>query len=471
MYTIDFNQPISIHFMGIGGISMSGLAEILLDRGFTVSGSDNNESPLIDKLKSMGADIRIPQSADNVSSDIDVVCYTAAIHPDNPEFEQCRKLNLPMMTRAQLLGQIMTHFDNSVSVAGTHGKTTTTGMVGEIFLHGKSDPTISIGGIFSSIGGNIHVGDSDLFVTEACEYTNSFFDFHAKYNIILNIEEDHMDFFKDLDDIRHSFRIFAEHTPDDGALIINSAIDNPDYITSGLNCRVVTFGVDESSDYYPSDIEHTADGKTVFTPMEKQSDSTYTALPRITLSVPGEHNITNALSTIALSRLMHIPMEQVVSALSDFHGTDRRFQYKGDFNGAKIYDDYAHHPTEIRASLSAARTIPHDRLIVVFQPHTYTRTKAFLGDFADALSEADLLILAPIYAAREQDIYNVHSSDIKTLVDAKQLAGLRGLDKCYCFDTFEEIQKFLEKNSSTGDLLITMGAGNVVKIGESLLQK
>lgn len=471
MYSIDFNKPIAIHFMGIGGISMSGLAEILLDRGFKVSGSDNNPSALIDKLESLGAKIYIPQAAENVSEDIDVVVYTAAIHPDNPEFKKCKELELPMMTRAELLGQIMTHYDNSVSVAGTHGKTTTTGMVGEIFLHGKDDPTISIGGIFSSIGGNIHVGDSDLFVTEACEYTNSFFDFHAKYNIILNIEEDHMDFFKDIDDIRHSFRIFAEHTPDDGALIINSAIDNYEEISRDLNCKVVTFGTDKTSDYYPDNISHTSEGKTKFTPMEKQPDGSYSALPEVTLSVPGEHNIVNSLSTIALSRLMGIEMEQVVSALYDFTGTDRRFQYKGKFNGAEIYDDYAHHPTEIAASLAAARTLPHERLIVVFQPHTYTRTKAFLQEFADELSEADVLILAPIYAAREKDEYGVHSIDIKKLVDAKNLQGFGDLERCYCFDTFDDIQKFLEKISSTGDLLITMGAGDVVKIGDSILSK
>lgn len=466
MYQIDFNKPCHIHFIGIGGISMSGLAEILLDRGFAVTGSDNAPSPLTAHLTEAGAKIAFPQSADNVSDDIDIVVYTAAIHPDNPEYAACVAAGFPMLTRAQLLGQIMSHYANSVAVAGTHGKTTTTAMIGEILLAGEAKPTISIGGIFPSIGGNICVGDSDLFLTEACEYTNSFHEFYPKYNVILNIEEDHMDFFKDLADIRASFRRFAENTADDGVLVINGEIEHLGEITGGLPCEVITFGVVESCDYYPADVRHHDDGSTTFVPVAEGEQ-----LSEVRLFVPGGHNITNALAAVAVCRAMGIGMERIAAALAAFRGTQRRFEYKGKFGGAAIYDDYAHHPTEIAASLKAARTLPHERLIVAFQPHTYTRTKAFLPEFAKVLSEADIVVLCAVYAAREDDIYGVGSGDIKRLIDERIAAGADGCraKECHYFATFDEAEKFLKKISSTGDLLITMGAGDVVKVGEHIL--
>ena len=466
MYEIDFTKPCHIHFIGIGGISMSGLAEILIDRGFTVTGSDNTPSPLTEHLAEAGAKIAFPQSADNVTDDIDIVVYTAAIHPDNPEYAACAKKGLPMLTRAQLLGQIMSHYERSVAVAGTHGKTTTTGMVGQILLDSAQKPTISIGGILPSIGGNICVGDSDLFLTEACEYTNSYHDFYPKYNVILNIEEDHMDFFKDLADIRASFRRFAENTADDGVLVINGGIEKLGEIVDGLPCEVVTFGTEEACDYYPADIRHHDDGSTTFVPMAEGK-----ALDEVRLYVPGQHNITNALAAIAICRAMGIGMERIVRALASFRGTERRFEYKGEYHGAKIYDDYAHHPTEIAASLAAARTLPHKRLIVTFQPHTYTRTKAFLKEFAEVLSEADIVALCAVYAAREQDIYGVGSQDIKRLIDERIASDAEGCraTECHYFATFDEAENFLKKISSTGDLLITMGAGDVVKVGEHIL--
>ena len=467
MYEIDFSKPCHVHFIGIGGISMSGLAEILLDRGFTVSGSDNAPSPLTEHLTGLGAQISYPQSADNVTGDIDLVVYTAAIHPDNPEYAACEQAGLPMITRAVLLGQIMAHYERSIAVAGTHGKTTTTAMVGDILLAGDAEPTISIGGIFPSIGGNIHVGDSDLFLTEACEYTNSFHDFYPKYNVILNVEEDHMDFFKDLAEIRASFRRFAQNTADDGVLVISGQIPGLTDLTKGLACRVVTFGDTEDCDYRLSDERREEDGSVTFVPVEKGRP-----LKRMRLYVPGRHNLFNALAAIAVTREMGIPEEQIASALAAFRGAERRFQFKGRFQGAMIYDDYAHHPTEIAAALAAARTLPHERLIVTFQPHTYTRTKAFLEEFAEVLSRADIVVLCAVYPAREEDIYGVHSQDIKRLIDERIVRGVDGCqaEECRCFDTFEEAEEFLKKISSTGDLLITMGAGDVVKVGEDLLK-
>ncbi len=467
MFNIDFSKPCHVHFIGIGGISMSGLAEILLDRGFTVSGSDNNPSPVTQRLSQLGAGIMCPQSADNVKGGIDLVVYTAAIHPDNPEFAACKACGLTMITRAELLGAIMEHYGNSVAVAGTHGKTTTTGMITEILLAADKDPTVSIGGMFSSIGGNIRVGASDVFLTEACEYTNSYHEFYPKYNVILNVEEDHMDFFKDIDDIRASFSRFAKNTSNDGTLVIGAAVPRWQELTEGLDCKVVTFGEDEGADYYPSDIS-VSGGVARFTVMEKG-----TPVTTVELKVVGRHNITNALASFAITRAMGIEPETIAAGLSRFTGTGRRFEYKGEYRGAAVYDDYAHHPTEIAATISAARQLEHKRLIVTFQPHTYTRTKAFLEDFARVLSAADIVVLCAVYPAREEDIYGVHSDDIKRLIDrriADKADGCKALE-CHCFDTFDEAQNFLEKISSTGDLLITMGAGDVVKIGEALLAK
>lgn len=458
MYQLDFSSPVPVHFMGIGGISMSGLAEILLKEGFAVSGSDSRESALTSRLSSLGAKISYAQTAENITENIALVVYTAAIHPDNPEFVAAKNSGVPMLTRAELLGQIMAHYDRSIAVAGTHGKTTTTSMISQVLLAGEDDPTISVGGILSAIGSNIHVGDSDLFITEACEYTNSYHSFYPKYSVILNVEAEHLDFFKDLDDIRASFRKFAQNTKPDGCLIISGDIPNYRALCDGLSCRVISFGLSEACDYYPAQITYNAFGCPTFIPMYQGR-----ALPEVTLAVPGEHNVTNALSCIALCTEMGIAWEQIQEGLSLFHGADRRFQYKGMFRGATVIDDYAHHPTEITASLRAAQNYPHNRIVVVFQPHTYTRTKAFLPEFAEALSLADVVVLADIYAAREQDIYGVSAKDILRLLQEKNVES-------YYFPSFSDIEQFLEKNCMNQDLLITMGAGDVVNIGEDLLK-
>lgn len=269
MYTIDFSKPTSVHFIGIGGISMSGLAEILLKEGFRVSGSDSKESPLTQHLTELGAQIAYPQAAANIPDETRIIVYTAAIHPDNPEFIRAKELDVPMLTRAQLLGQIMAHYARSIAVAGTHGKTTTTSMISQVLLCGQEDPTISVGGILKAIGSNIHVGNSDLFITEACEYTNSYHSFFPKYSIILNIEAEHLDFFKDLADVRSSFHKFAGNTKADGALIINGEIPDYQEITEGLSCQVITFGFTDACDYYPKDITYNELGCATFTPVHK----------------------------------------------------------------------------------------------------------------------------------------------------------------------------------------------------------
>jgi len=461
MYKIDFSHPSSVYFVGIGGISMSGLAEILADAGFSVSGSDRSKSPLTEGLEQKGIRVFYGQRAENITSDIDCVIFTSAIRPDNPEYIATMEKGIPHLTRAELLGQLMKNYRTSIAVSGTHGKTTTTSMISEILLQAGTDPTLSIGGIYKPIGGNIRVGGFEYFVTEACEYTNSFLSFFPTVGIILNIEEDHMDFFKDLADIRHSFRKFAELLPADGCLIINA--DIPDYreITDGLTCKVIACSMrDTNADYYPSDITHDTLGHPTF--------DVHTGVPgaepvrSVSLSVPGDHNVGNALTAIALADLLGVETETTRKALLSFTGTDRRFELKGRIGDITIIDDYAHHPTEITATLKAAQNYPHNTLWCVFQPHTYTRTKAFLEDFAKALCHADKIVLADIYAARETDTLGISSQLLRDRVEANG-------GECYYFPSFDEIENFLLENCTKGDLLITMGAGDVQKIGENLL--
>ncbi len=459
MYQIDFHKPIRIYFIGIGGISMSGLAEILLSEGFTVSGSDRAPSDLTRMLEDRGVNVFYGQKKENLTKDIDLVVYTAAIKSDNPELLAAHKLNIPMLTRAELLGQMMKNYKTPVAVSGTHGKTTTTSMISQILLSAEADPTLSIGGIYRPIGGNIRVGASELFVTEACEYTNSFLSFFPKIGIILNIEEDHLDFFKDLADIRNSFHRFAQLLPADGTLIINGDIERCEELTEGLSCKVITYGLSSGSDYTASQVTYDESGFPSFI-LSRQNGGER----KFSLRVHGDHNILNALAAIALADLLGLSDEVIHAGLAAFTGTDRRFEYKGQVNGVNIIDDYAHHPTEIRATLSAAAQYPHRRLWCVFQPHTYTRTKAFLEEFASALSLADEIILADIYAAREKDTLGISS---ETLQEKIRSLG----HSCHYFPTFEAIENYLLKNCTKDDLLITMGAGDVVKVGENLLQK
>lgn len=460
MFQIDFHKPIHIYFIGIGGISMSGLAELLLSKGFHVSGSDMKRSDLTDHLTELGATVYYGQKAENLTKDIDLVVYTAAIHSDNPEWQAMEAMQLPHLSRAELLGQVMKNYQIPIAVAGTHGKTTTTSMISEILLAADYDPTLSIGGILSSINGNFRVGADHYFVTEACEYTNSFLSFFPKVAIILNVEEDHMDFFKDLEDIQNSFHAFAKLLPADGTLIINGDIEGLSNMTKDLSCQIITVGSQPDCDYSATDIVYDQYARPSFTLCKGGTVSNL----QFSLGVPGAHNVYNALAAIALSDLLQISPDVLQEALKLFHGTNRRFEYKGTVNGITIIDDYAHHPTEIRATLEAAANYPHKNLWCIFQPHTYTRTKAFLSEFATALAHADHVILADIYAARETDTLGISS---QTLQSEIQKLGAH----CEYFSSFEEIESFVLKNCTKDDLLITMGAGDIVNLGENLLSK
>lgn len=459
MYQIDFNKPIHVHFIGIGGISMSGLAEILLKESFTITGSDAKGSEIVDNLMDMGARINIGQCAENITDDIDLVVYTAAVHEDNPEFAACISKKLPMLTRAQLLGQIMNNYKYSVAVSGTHGKTTTTSMLSQVFMEADVDPTISVGGILDSIGGNVRVGKSDYFVTEACEYTNSYHAFYPYISIILNVDADHLDFFSGIDEIIESFHTFATNLPDNGTLVVNGDMDCLSRVTRNLKCNVLTFGISDTNKYYAADIEADEKGHMNYTLMIDGA-----AYERIHLNIGGTHNVTNSLAVIAVADLLGIDREYILAGLSCFGGAHRRFEYKGTLGNVTVIDDYAHHPTEIKATLTTATHTPHNELWVVFQPHTYTRTKALFEDFADALKGFDHVILVDIYAAREADTGMVHAKDLADRITKY------GTDARY-FSSFDAVENYLLKNCKKNDLLITMGAGDVYLIGEDLLGK
>ena len=458
MYQIDFNKPVRTHFIGIGGISMSGLAMVLLQRGFPVSGSDMKRSELTDKLEAAGVPVAIGQRAENITDDIEVTVYTAAVHAGNPEFDEAVRRGGPMLSRAELLGQIMRNYRSSITVSGTHGKTTTTSMIAEILLAGGCDPTVSLGGMLDSIGGNLRLGSSDIFLAEACEYTNSFHNFYPDIAVILNIREDHLDFFKNLENLRASFARFMQNVPENGLVIIDSGIEDYQELTAPLSCRVCVVGMQPEDDYTAKDITFDENGRATFTVLERESGITHP----ISLSVPGVHNVENALVAIAAGRSFGLSMEEIARGLKHFGGTHRRFELKGRLGNISIIDDYAHHPDEIRATLATARVCGPERVICIFQPHTYTRTKRLFDRFAEELAKADVVVLADIYAAREADTLGVSSKQLAERINEM------GTEAHY-FPSFDEILNFLLEKSMNGDMLITMGAGDIDIIADKLL--
>lgn len=464
MYKIDFDNPCRIHFIGIGGISMSGFAEYLHTLGFQVSGSDQQHSKTTDHLVELGITFYLGQKSSNITPDIDVVVYTAAIREDNEELIEVKLRGIPLLSRAQMIGQIMLNFGNPIAISGTHGKTTTTSMVSQIFMEGNTDPTISVGGMLDAIGGNIRMGKSEHFIIEACEYTNTFLEFYPKRSIILNIDADHLDFFKDIEDIRHSFRLFAEKLPRDGQLFIQGDIDRLEEFTAGLQCEVLTYGIIDSK-YRRSNRSYDIAADHIEFDGSISSFDLYMKgqyLDRIHLHSIGIHNLENSLPAIGVSLSTGISLDTIKAALFTFVNSKRRFEYKGQIGGVTIIDDYAHHPTEVTATLTAAQNYPHKDIWCVFQPHTYTRMKQHLAEFAESLSLADKVILTDIYAAREKDPGDISSKDLVKLLKEKG-------KEVYYFQSFDEIENFLLQNCMNGDLLITMGAGDIVSVGENLL--
>ena len=449
-----------IHCIGIGGIGLSAIAEILISRGYEVSGSDMRESEITERLINEGAHIYLGHRAKNVDN-VDLVIYSSAIGNDNPELARAEELGITSITRAQALGLLMDEYENSIAISGTHGKTTTTSMVSLILKDAGKEPTVLVGGNLAEINGNVYIGDSKYFVTEACEYMDSFLNLKPKIEIILNIDSDHLDYFKDVEHIASSFDKFAKLVPQDGAVIAYDA--NP-FVKSVIENipNAVTFGLNESCDYFATDIDFDNEGMPRFTVNHGGK-----ALCRVALSIPGEHNILNALSAFACSDILGVDVDKIVDTLEGYTGIQRRFDVLGKTsNNIKIIDDYAHHPTEIKATLAAVRNMKHNNLWCLFQPHTYTRTMALLDDFATAFGEADKVVLAEIYAAREKNIYKISS---KTLVN--KIKESDPVKDVYFFKDFEEIANFVYNNAEEGDLVITMGAGDIYKVGEMILEK
>ncbi|WP_455957886.1 UDP-N-acetylmuramate--L-alanine ligase [Anaerotignum lactatifermentans] len=447
-----------IYFIGIGGISMSGLAEILASRGHQVSGTDVKETAVTKHLQSLGIHINFGHRAENITDDITLVVYTAAIHDDNPELRAAHEKGIRIMDRAHLLGQIMDEYHDSVAVSGTHGKTTTTSMVSEILLAAEKDPTITVGGILPTIGSNLRIGNSPYFVAEACEYFDSFLQFNPFIAIILNVESDHLDYFKTLENIRRSFHAFAQRVPAKGLLAISEKIDHVEELTDGLTCHVETFGLSEKANWRAENIVHEADGRNSFDVYHNSAFFT-----TIHLHIPGEHNITNALAAIAASAFLGAAPEDCVKGLHHYTGTERRFQLKGKKDGITVIDDYAHHPTEIKAALAAAQNVQHNTTWCVFQPHTFSRTRFLFDEFGEAFGDADEIIIADIFAARETDDGTVSAAQL-----ADRIAQT-GKSARYVGD-FAAIEAYLREHCKSGDLLMTVGAGDVYKIGENFLK-
>ncbi|MCR8746016.1 UDP-N-acetylmuramate--L-alanine ligase [Romboutsia lituseburensis] len=449
----------NIHFIGIGGISMSALAEICLNKGYKVSGSDANESYLLDKLRSQGANIFLGHKKEHISDNVDMVVYTAAVHDDNEELVAAKEKNKLTMNRAAFLGQIMREYKNSIAVSGTHGKTSTTSMLSTIFQYADLDPTILVGGNLSTIGGNVKIGNSDHFITEACEYVDSFLNFNPKISIVLNIEEDHLDYFSGLDEIKASFNKFGKLLPKDGHFIINGDDENTDDILHDVKASIVKYGRNTNNDAVIKNIDFNENGYGIFE-LEFKGEN----LGVFELSVPGLHNIYNATAAILTAYVSSIDLELIRDNIKSYSGVGRRFEVKGNYNDALVVDDYAHHPTELKATLSAAKKMKKANLWCIFQPHTYTRTKSLLNEFSEAFYSADKVIITDIYAARENDPGDIHSKDLVEKLYQNHV------DVCY-ISKFEDIVDYLRDNIKPNDLVITAGAGPIYKVAEDLVSK
>ena len=436
-----------VHMVGIGGVSMRPLGLVLKGMGMVVTGSDMNASLSTDELISKGIPVSIGHNASNVQG-VDCVIRTAAAHNDNPEIAAARAAGIPVFERAQAWGQIMRSYKNAICVSGTHGKTTTTSMLTHILMEAQKDPTVMIGGYLPLLHAGHRVGKGDVIVLESCEYCDSFLNFFPTLAIVLNVEADHLDYFKDLADVQDSFHKFAMLAT--SGVISNG--DDPHTVEAMEGVDHVTFGLKEGNritvknmcpDWRHFDV--VCDGRFYC---------------HLDMGVLGKHNALNALAAAGAAWMLGIDGEAVARGILSFHGAGRRMEYKGQFNGAEVYDDYAHHPDEVKATIASVRaSMPGKRLVLAFQPHTYTRTKALFEDFIQELSQADVLVLAEIYAARERNTVGISSAHL-----AERIPG-----SIYC-ETLPEVTEFLRREVKPGDVVITMGAGDIFHAGEALLQ-
>ncbi len=460
MFEFDLNghEYEHVHFIGIGGISMSGLAEILISTGYNISGTDSKDSPIIKRLRNLGANIYIGHNRENITG-ADLIIYTDAISPDNEELVAALESNIPTIDRATFLGALMNNYKNSIAVSGTHGKTTTTSMIATITNHGTLDPTILLGGKLDEIGGNVKLGSMDYILTEACEYRANILKYFPTMAIILNIDEDHLDYFKDMNHIVNTFAKYASNLKSDGYLIINHDDVHSEYVIKNAKSKVITFGIDSDCDYSAENISYSKEGYSSFILNIRDRERW-----PITLQVIGKHNIYNALASIAAAHIYGVPIEDIIENISKYTGVHRRLELKGYVNGTKIIDDYAHHPTEIKATLEAVKNSynGNGKIYCIFQPHTFTRTKILLDSFSESFTNASEVIITDIYAAREYDNGEIHS---KNLVDAIN----KKTSNAMYIPTFKEAEDYLIHHMESNDIVLTMGAGNVYLIGENLL--
>lgn len=456
-FNIEEHKYQRVHFIGIGGISMSGLAEILNNEKYTVSGSDMKESDITQHLRSLGMEIHIGHSPEWVK-DAELVIYTDAISLDNEELKAAIALKKDIMDRASFLGQLMKSYTVSIAVSGTHGKTTTTSMISSGIKDLVADPTILLGGKLDDIHGNVRVGKKNLLLTEACEYKGNILKFYPSTAIILNMDEDHLDYFDNMDHIRRTFEGYVKNLGETGTVVLNIDDENVRKLKEVAKCRVVTFSLDRMADYVAKNVEYSIGGNPSYDLFYKGE-----FVSKVSLRVMGKHNVYNSLAAIAACHANGMRFEHAIRGVRQYHGVHRRLERKGVYEGAIIMDDYAHHPTEIQSSLHALRQGVQGKLICVFQPHTYTRTKLLLDRFSQSFSEADEVIITDIYAAREKDYGDIHS---KTLCDAiNQIKPLATY-----MESFEEVVTYLKEHLKPGDILVTMGAGDVYQIGEMLLK-
>lgn len=450
----QINKAAHIHFIGIGGISMSGLAQIMLKNGYTVTGSDRSKSHITAKLEELGATVYEGHNEKNIEG-ADLVVHTAAVHSDNPEMQAALNSKIRLITRAEFLGAIMKMYRHAAGIAGTHGKTTTTSMLAHALISANLDPTVSVGGELDIIGGNIKATTSDYFITEACEYTNSFLSFFPTVAVITNIDEDHLDFFSGIDEIIESFKKFAELTRDVGYVVAFGADENIKKALGNTDLNVKYYGIGAGYEYHAENVRYVGG----FSSFEVWHNDNL--MCKLSLKVPGEHNVLNALAVLAVCDLWNADISLAQAGIESFCGAHRRFEKKGEFLGATIIDDYAHHPTEIRATLKSAAEFDHNKLWCIFQPHTFSRTRALWNDFCESFDNVDELILTNIYAARE-----LPDGITKSETLAADIAK-RGVKVRYV-ENFDEIEQILKSELNKGDMVFTMGAGNVVDIANNL---
>lgn len=449
-----FNNK-KIHLIGIGGISMSGIAWMLKSLNAIVTGSDIYETDITKKLADNGITIKYGHHKEMIK-DADIVVYTAAIDEDDPERIEAKALNKTIYERAEFLGELSKQYHNCLCISGTHGKSTTTGMVSLIFLEANLDPTIQIGAMLSQINGNIRIGQKDYLIMEACEYVDSFLHFHPTGIIITNIDNDHLDYFKNLDNIKKSFNKYVNLLPNNGILIKNNDDINSQNVEIGYKGKIITYGINNNSDYMAKNITFNKLGHPTF-------DIYYhnTFIISISLNISGMHNVYNALAAFALSSDYINDFNIIKKGLEKYRGVGRRFEYIGTYNGAYIYDDYAHHPTEIKTALESVKNIKHNQDWAIFQSHTFSRTKEHLNEFAEVLSNFDNIIIAPIYPARETNTFNINEDMLVDKIKEKNLS-------VKYIDSFEKITDYLKQNVKPNDLIITIGAGPINQVAQKL---